>query len=267
MAQNTDPAVLKTAAERALLCKHTYLFDSVAPPEGWRVVFSSKDLPKSKTGFFGAVYAQKDPAGGPDHHVIAMCGLNDRADLRSIFAVYARRLPPQHDDGITFIKTACEKLGLEMNDVELTGHSLGGYLSRTVGRSLPVKKVWSFSSPGPARQIHRTLEKAFPHLSSDDRFTHIRAPNDILGLLGVDEQTTINVTGLKLPHDIAMIGQFLFKASGDHEKKSHLFTPKRDTASTAFNLANKVIMSCDRLKRRLRKISLSGLKPARRPAK
>ncbi len=259
--------LLAAAAERALLCKHTYLFDSAPPPEGWHVVLSSNDLPKSKTGFFGAVYAQKDPAGGPDRHVIAMRGLNDRADLSSIFAVYARRLPPQHNEAVDFINTACEKLGLDMGDVELTGHSLGGYLSRTVGRSLPVKKIWSFSSPGPAVKVHRALEKAFPHLTSDDRFVHVRSPNDILGLLGVDEEKTIEITGLKLPHDIAMIGQHLFKASGNHEKKSHLFTPKRDTASTAFNLANKVVMSCEKLSRSLRKISLSGLKPARRPSK
>lgn len=240
------------AAEKAALCDHVYFRDpSAPPPEGWRIVCTSDELMPGKRSFFGALYAKTDPATGRTDYTVAFRG-SDGNDLTSNFMIAAGRLPPQHKDAVTFTKLAAEKAGVDMDDISLTGHSLGGYLTRTVARVLNVKKAWAFSSPGPSRQTRAYLEKVAPNALPRNKIIHVRSHHDIIGLLGKEENIVLELATKGQHHAIKKIRRHLIRMNGETPPQE-LLTRKPGFLEHVFNAVSKRLADGVHLYRALQK--------------
>lgn len=252
-----DRLFLATASERARLCKHLYVHDRADPPAGWNMLATSDQLtPGSSTsGFFAAVYQRTDPASGERATVIAIRGTNDKPDLRSNFMIFARRLPPQFDDTRAFIQAACDHLGLRSNDIELTGHSLGGYLARAVSRVQEFRKAWCFSSPGPDERTQEKLRELGASNLPADRVIHIRSRHDPIGLFGPDEKMTVEIDTPNYHHDIAFLGRTLATHAGQKVEDTPLSTPITGKIFTVFNAVSKMLTGPETLRNLIKKLS------------
>jgi len=253
------------AAGKAALCDYTYFREhDVPPPAGWRVVFTSDDLMPGKRAFFGALYAKTDPETGETDYTIAFRG-SDGNDLKSNFAIAVGMLPPQHKDAVAFTKLAAEKLGIDTDKISLTGHSLGGYLARTVARVLDVKKVWAFSSPGPSKETRAYLDRIAPYaLPKKDKVIHIRSRNDIIGLWGTQESITLELDTKKQHHAVKNIRKHLALLSGEIPDPA-LVKRKAGLLERLFNVISKPLADGLRLYRSLKKLAQYA-KPSPRPS-
>ncbi|MDY0008633.1 MAG: DUF2974 domain-containing protein [Bdellovibrionales bacterium] len=184
---------LEQAASHAHLSSHVYFREPTKPPrDGWEVMHTSDELMPGKRGFFGALYSRDNPKTGAKEYAVAFRG-TDGDDMKSNFAIAVGALPSQFKDALAFTKLAAEKTGIDVQHITLTGHSLGGYLARTVARVLDVKKVYAFSSPGPSAETRAALEKLAPSALPNDKIIHIRSKHDIIGLWGSDEKIVLDL--------------------------------------------------------------------------
>ena len=252
-----DRLFLATASERACLCKHLYVHDRADPPAGWTMLATSDQLtPATATsGFFAAVYQRVDPASGERATVIAIRGTNDKLDLRSNFMIFSRRLPPQFNDTMAFINAACDQLGLNTREIELTGHSLGGYLARAISRVQEFRKAWCFSSPGPDERTQEKLRELGASKLPADRIIHIRSRHDPIGLFGPDEKITVEVDTPNFHHDIAFMGRTLATHAGQKVEDSPLSTPITGKIFSVFNAVSKLVTGAQTLRNLIKKLS------------
>lgn len=241
------------AATRAALCDYTYFRDtSVPPPDGWHVVATSEDLMPGKRGFFGALYARENPATGETDYTVAFRG-SDGNDLKSNFAIAAGLLPPQHNDAVAFTRLAAEKAGIGTDKITLTGHSLGGYLARTVSRVLDVEKVYAFSSPGPSKEVRDYLEKQAPNALPNDKIIHIRSKDDIIGLWGTQESVTLELNTQTKHHAVKSVRKHLSLLAGEVPDPA-LMNRKAGFLERAFNAVSKPLSDGLRLYRALKNL-------------
>lgn len=252
------------AAGKAALCDYTYFRDtSQPPPAGWRVVCTSDEIMPGKRAFFGALYAKTDPVTGDTDYTIAFRG-SDGNDLKSNFMIAVGGLPSQHKDAVAFTKLAAEKADIGTDKISLTGHSLGGYLARTVARVLDVKKVWAFSSPGPSKEARAYLEKLAPNALPNDKVIHIRSRNDIVGLWGSQESITLEIDTKKHHHAIKNIRKHLAILSGE-EPDPALVTRKAGFLERVFNTVSKPLSEGLRLFRAIKNLG-QYITPPPRPS-
>jgi len=250
------------AAGKAALCDYTYFRDtSVPPPNGWRVVATSDELMPGKRAFFGALYAKTDPATGHTDYTVAFRG-SDGNDLKTNFMIAIGGLPSQFKDAYDFTKLAAQKAGIDTKDMNLTGHSLGGYLARTVARVIDVKKVFAFSSPGPSKEVRAYLEKIAPNALPNDKVIHIRSKNDIVGLWGSQENITLEIDTKKHHHAVKNIRKHLAILSGETPDPA-LVTRKAGFLEKIFNAVSKPLSDGLRLYRSLKKLGTYTNPPAR----
>lgn len=250
-----DREFLAAASERARLCKHLYVHDRVDPPAGWTMLATSDDIAPSTSGFFAAVYQRTDPDSGQQSTVIAIRGTNDKPDLKSNFMIFSRRLPPQFNDTLAFVGQVCDRLGLDCSEIELTGHSLGGYLARTMARVQDFRKAWCFSSPGPDERTQQKLQELGASKLPEDRIIHFRSRHDPIGLFGPDEKITIEVDTPNHHHDIAFMGRTLAGHAGRPVEDCALSTPITGKIFSVFNAVSKMLTGAEMLRSLIKKLS------------
>ena len=247
--------LLATASERARLCKHIYVHQKADPPAGWNMLATSDELTPSASGFFAAVYQRIDESTGARATVIAIRGTNDKPDFKSNFMVFSRRLPPQFECTRDFINAVCERLGVECSDIELTGHSLGGYLARTMARVENFKRAWCFSSPGPDERTQEKLQQLGASKLPDDRIIHFRSRHDPIGLFGPDEKMTIEIDTPNYHHDIAFMGRTLANYAEQKIEDIKLTTPITGKIFSVFNAVSKMLTGPEMLRNLIKRLS------------
>lgn len=249
------------AAGKAALSSHVYFRDkSAPPPAGWHVVATSDELMPGKRSFFGALYAKDDPDNGKTDYTVAFRG-TDGNDLKSNFMIAIGRLPPQFKDAVTFTKLAAEKAGVETKDLSVTGHSLGGYLARTVGRVIDVKKVWAFASPGPSKETRDYLEKIAPSALPNDKIIHIRSRHDIIGLLGTEENIVLELNTSERHHAINKIQNHLSQLLGGPNAAQVPAHARTRLLERVFNAVSKPLASGVHLYNSIKKLAVYKTQP------
>ena len=248
---------LARAAMRARLCKHLYIFDETPPPPGWSLLATSDEIHPNSTGFFAAIYQRNigGTHGQEKETVIAIRGLNDGEDLKSIFSIFSRRLPVQFNDTVAFIDKACEKYGLAHNKIELVGHSLGGYLARTVSRVRDFQRSWCFGGPGPDEKTQAALTELHPSRLPRDCVINVRSRFDIVALFGPDEKNTIELDTPFLHHDVAHISYALARKAGVRYGQSPLLEPAKGAMKRLFNPVSKMLTCIASLRGLIKKLS------------
>lgn len=135
-------------------------------PGGWVRVFDSAGLDGNRTeGFFGALYCKEDQYG--KKWMVCFRGYNGRTDVDDLYsAVIGDDVPEQVRDACRFTQKALEKFALTIENVNVVGHSMGGYLSKAVGIAMNAKEVFAFSALGLRREHMAPLRKLSKEFSS-----------------------------------------------------------------------------------------------------
>lgn len=250
-----DKKLLKSAAEKAALSDHVYLRpNEETPPNGWQLVQRSDKLLGHKSNFFGAMYARENPDSGKKEYVIAFRG-TDGNDLKSNFAIAQGKLPPQFAHAMDFVMKACDAEGIKPEETEITGHSLGGYLARAVGVTLPVKKVFAFAGPGPSEKTRAYLNTLMPkNALPNDRIIHIRSKHDVIGLWGLEEKITLELDTKKHHHAIKALRNYLDKKLYPNDPARQPLPVKAGFLERVFNRVSKVVASCATLRVAMRNL-------------
>ena len=226
MAQNNNTNTSQVSgAEKVSLLQQSQQFEplaanaeaepTAAPPAGWTVV-ASTDPPKSADtyGLFAKIYERTGPVlPGQTKYAIAFRGtdkFSDFSDMTSDADIALRRLPDQYWKGLEFVEQTCEKNNINPADVTFTGHSLGGYLARTIGITLGAKHIWTFNAPGPPDRIEQQLEHQIPGISAPagNGLVQIRSADDLVSAWGYkNDGITISVNTAGSPHGLANLNQ------------------------------------------------------------
>ncbi len=255
---------LEIAAAHAHLASHVYFREPDRPPRGgWQVVATSDEWMPGKRAFFGALYTRENCKTGEKEYAVAFRG-TDGDDLKSNFMIAVGGLPSQFKDALAFTKLASEKANVPLHDIALTGHSLGGYLARTVGRVLDVKKVWAFSSPGPSKETQAYLEKLAPTALPNDKIVHIHSRHDIISLLGTSEKMQLELNTSEQHHAINKIRNHLANMLKGPNAPQIPLNRKVGLLERAFNVVSKPVAAGVHLLRSIKK--LGPYKQPPRPA-
>lgn len=259
-----DKKQLEIAAAHAHLSSHVYFREPNQPPRGgWQVVATSDELMPGKRAFFGALYTRENCHTGQKEYAVAFRG-TDGNDLKSNFMIAVGGLPSQFKDALAFTKLAAAKADVPMNQIALTGHSLGGYLARTVGRVLDVKKVWAFSSPGPSKETRAYLEKLSPSALPNDKIVHIHSRHDIISLLGTSEKMEMELNTQGQHHAINKIRNHLANMLKGPNAPQIPLNRKVSLLERVFNAVSKPVASGVHLLRSIK--NLAQYKQPPRPA-
>ncbi len=201
-------------------------------PQGWKVFMSSSPDEAKTSGFFARIYERTGPLqAGESKYMVAFRGtdkLSDKKDLSADIEIGLRFLPHQYWKALAFVQNACKENGLKASELEFTGDSLGGYLARTVGSTLNVKKIWAFNSPGPTKKIKDCVENLIPGVSSPpgNRLIQVRSSSDLVSRWGYDEGIIFAIKTVGSPHSLVGLRQGIDAAiSGQSlppEKKQRL---------------------------------------------
>jgi len=204
-----DRDKLRTASDMARLSSHVYGGADALIPQGWKKVSDSHaSVNEKQTGFFAALYERTDAKPGEARYAIAFRGTKNISDLPSDIDIALGQLPGQFGIGLKYVEDTCKQLGIQPDEVALTGHSLGGYLARTVGTALAVSKVWLFNSPGPTQETRDYLEKLIPSTAlPNDKMIHFRSKYDIISHWGFDEGQIIEVKTRGDHHSLQNLSQ------------------------------------------------------------
>lgn len=183
-------------------------------PEGWRLVAASDPPGKNGTqDLYAKIYERIGPVpAGEKKYAVAFRGtdkLTDHGDLDADLGIAFRKLPNQYWEALDFIEAACKENNINPSDMLYTGHSLGGYLARTVGTTLGARSIWTFNSPGPTEKIRNELGQFIPGLSAPpgDGLVQIRSSNDLVSAWGYKEGITVEVKTQGNHHGLAGLRQ------------------------------------------------------------
>ncbi|MDE1151191.1 MAG: hypothetical protein PW788_01540 [Micavibrio sp.] len=204
-----DRDKLRTASDMARLSSHVYGGADALIPQGWKKLSdSAASISEKETGFFAALYERTDAQAGEARYAIAFRGTKNISDLPSDIDIALGQLPGQFGIALKYVESTCKSLGIQPEDMALTGHSLGGYLARTVGTALAVSKVWLFNSPGPTQETRDYLEKLIPSTAlPNDKMIHFRSKYDIISHWGFDEGEIIEVKTRGDHHSLQNLSQ------------------------------------------------------------
>lgn len=200
MAHRLTQKQMDIAIERAYLATNAYTkyADQVKPPPPWECVATTADLINTDhTSFAGAVYRNGAK------FVIAFCGFSDAGDILPVLSAGFTGLPSQLADAIEFTQKACAKFDITSNDLELTGHSLGGYLATSVGLHMGAQKVWTFNNPGFKKEDAGHLSDFFAKLNiaAPAKHPHVITLNSKYDLIGKWGYQKGRVIEIDTPHN------------------------------------------------------------------
>lgn len=199
-----EPETVSDAIEHAKLARH---FSQNAQPEGWQLLATSRGLMNDDgQGFEGAVYKK----GG--RYAVVFYGVNDKKDVApalraGFFGVPRKQLEEAHD----FMRLAIDTYGIEPQNLDIVGHSLGGYLAKSVALHAGADNVWTFNSPGFKRRDTRRIEKLFAR--EEEIFSVKVTPDirtlsstyDLVGMWGRQAGTVYEVGTPRAHHNIEQV--------------------------------------------------------------
>lgn len=187
-----DREKLAAAAEIIPIAEHVY--NSNGPlPAGWKKVDQSTSFTPKNKNFFAVLYQRENPEPGEARYAVAFRGASSFKVLSSLFSILSRRVPNQHHLALSYVSHVMRKYNIQPEDMELTGHSLGGYLARSVGEAAGVKGIWAFNSPGPTSKIRDAFAAASPRKDKPPAMMHVRSRYDIISKWGYDHGTLIDL--------------------------------------------------------------------------
>lgn len=253
--EKVDRALLQQAADIIRLTRHVY-HPEQSVPEGWKMQSVSSPAAMKKTGFFAAFYERENPATGETKYVIAFRGTDGISDLGSDLKIGFGQVPEQYSQALAFVEQVCKEKGIAPAEIELTGHSLGGYLARTAGETLGAKKVWTFNSPGPTRRERDYLARLIPGTSlPNNKLIQVRSTYDVVGEWGYDEGIILEVKTDGNAHSDASLQRGIETALGKPE------TPVREglSLSSIFNAVSEKISQSQILRLAIKKLFYYGL--------
>ncbi len=199
--------LLKQAEKIVPFAQNAAAAPNAAPPPGWKVLASADPKAGNNNGLFAKIYERiAPPPPGEPKYIVAFRGtkLNDREDISADLDIMFLKIPRQYQQGLNFVQDVCAKNGIDPAEMTYTGHSLGGYLARTIGTTLGAKHIWTFNAPGPSRKIARRLEEKIPGISQSpgDGLVQIRTANDIVSVWGYNQGLTISLDMRGRPHSL-----------------------------------------------------------------
>lgn len=249
---------LQEAAEMAALSDHIYFrggrSETVA---GWLMVHTSEALQDSAgSSFFGALYRKEDPATGEHHYAFAFRGTDDLNDFKSNFAIGFAKIPAQFNNALQFVRDVCDYEGIPPERAKFTGHSLGGYLARTVGTVVNSCKICVFSSPGPSRKTTDFLKTLLPdgHLPHG-KTVHIRSKHDVVGLFGAEADNVMELDTTSHHHSMRQIHHRLTSLLEKGHAAEDSFHHRVSPAMKAFNFISRKISASTTLRAAIKKLS------------
>ncbi len=237
-------ALLKQADKIMPFAQNVAAAPSAAPPPGWKVLASS-DPTQGNSGLFAKIYERTMPAlPGTPKYIVAFQGtkLSNLSDIGSDMEIAFLKIPRQYGQALAFVQNTCRENGIDPAEIEFTGHSLGGYLARTVGTTLGAKHIWTFNAPGPSRKIARRLEKSIPGMSSPPGkgLVQIRIANDIASVWGYKEGITISLAMQGRPHNLGNLAAAIKDTINGKPLKPAALPPKDSLTSVFDALAGKI---------------------------
>lgn len=188
---------LQKIIERIDLARNVYGGPGCPPvPAGWKLVSSSAPDPDKAAGFYARVYKNLSPDPSDPPYAIVFRGTHkgDIADITADINIFLRKIPKQHQQALDFVKKVCADNHITTADVELIGHSSGGYVARTVATVLGANRVVGFNCPGPTAWKKEELSKLAggDHMPAE-RFIHIRSTDDVVSRWGYQEGYILEV--------------------------------------------------------------------------
>lgn len=214
MAKQPPVNVMDQLIENSIISMHAYGEDEIELPPQWECIATSKDLmPHAKTGFKGAVYRFAPPPG-EERFAIAFCGFKNAGDIKSVLAAGLSGLPDQTPEALEFTILATQKFDILTSRLNFVGHSLGGYLAKSVGKIWGAQDVTPINSPGfkpgDAEKLDR-LAKLMDILpcKTEPKITGVNSKNDLIGMWGEPSGQLYEVDTQGSHHGIANMVQTL----------------------------------------------------------
>lgn len=199
-----EPVVVEDAVEHAKLARH---FSRNAPAQGWQLLTTSRELMRGDgRGFEGAVY-KKD-----GRYAVVFYGINDRKDIApalraGFFGVPRKQLAQAHE----FTRLAADAYGILPQNLDVVGHSLGGYLAKAVAMQAGAESVWTFNSPGFKKRDPRRIEKLFGkeeeifNVTLTPQVRTLNSSYDLVGMWGRQAGTVYEVETPRAHHNIEQV--------------------------------------------------------------
>ncbi|MBU6474939.1 MAG: hypothetical protein KGL10_06465 [Alphaproteobacteria bacterium] len=210
-----------------------------APPPGWRVLASARPQAGNNDGLFAKIYARTTPAPpGEPKYIVAFRGTNldDPDTIGADVDIAFLRVPRQYWQALAFVQRVCKENGINPAEMHFTGHSLGGYLARTVGTTLGARHIWTFNAPGPSRRIAQRLEREIPGVSKPpgDGLVQVRTASDLVSVWGYDQGITISLDMRGRPHNLDNLAAAI-EQTVEGKTLTPVRTPPKDSLSAVFD--------------------------------
>lgn len=230
-----DAHIAATAHEYARLATRPYHAGETA----WELAATSRALiGRTSSGFDAAVF-QKD-----GKCAAVFYGYNAGNDLIDVVKAGFFGVPrAQLRDAMHFTGKAAEACGVPASEMDIVGHSLGGYLAKAVATQTKVSSVWAFNSPGfkrrdPAR-IERILGGAAQEAEvvGDTPIYNFNARFDVVGKWGFQPGTVYEVDTPNRHHALSSMAEALRRDTPDAAAAAEADTPakKSGIVSRTFN--------------------------------
>jgi len=204
-----ETEILSKAHEYAQLAMRPYREGSTA----WELVATSEDLMgRRRSGFDGALFRKEDSC------TAVFYGYNAGNDLIDVVKAGFIGVPKQQlRDALAFTGKAAEFCALPVAELDLVGHSLGGYLAKAVAAHTDVAAVWAFNSPGFKRRDPSRFEKVFGEKEKEDPagetpIYNFNASFDVVGKWGYQPGAVYEVETPKRHHAMAAMAEALRRA-------------------------------------------------------
>jgi hypothetical protein len=248
---------LQEAAEMAALSDHIYFRDGRSETvAGWLMIHTSEVVQDSAAdSFFGALYRKEDPSTGEPRYAFAFRGTDDLNDFKSNVAIGFAKVPAQFNNALQFVRDVCDYEGISPEQAKFTGHSLGGYLARTVGTVVNAYKICVFSSPGPTRKTTDFLKTLLPdgHLPNN-KTIHIRSKHDVVGLFGAEADNVMELDTASHHHSMRQIRHRLTSLVETGHAAEDSFSSPASPVMQAFNFISRKISASTTLRAAIKKL-------------
>lgn len=246
-----DREKLAAAAEVITVAEHVYNPKDAVPSE-WQIVDRSEI---ENSGFFAALYVKSDADPEKTRYMIAFRGASSLKGLSSLFSILSCRLPKQHHQALAYVEHVAKTFNIDPGQLELTGHSLGGYLARSVGEAIGVKSIWAFNSPGPTSDMRQAFAGAATRKVDPQNMVHVRSRYDIISRWGYDHGTVIELDTIGYHHGVSDLrGLLQSGVAVQNMKQSSLVATGKKSLRVLFNEAANNFSRYASLSRRIEKL-------------
>lgn len=249
---------LQKIIERIDLARNVYGGgDAPAIPPGWEVVTSSSPDPDKTAGFYARLYRNTAPVPGDPAYAIVFRGTHktDWSDIHADVRIFLQQLPKQHAQALDFVKKVSAQYNIQPMNMELIGHSSGGYLARTVATVLGAHRVLTLNSPGPSAKTKEELVKQAggDHLPPN-RLFQIRAVDDIVSKWGYVEGIVLEVDTKDDFHSLAQLRKGVEDVMKGIEPKGPAKKPHPLSLTGLFNNFSQKVTRSGRVREKIHQI-------------